>query len=297
MGGARWESEARFAAYLDSLAGVLGHADQGGSAKTKLGWSLRATRRPSRPRRAGVLQALWPKPADDRRRVAGAKACAPGRSRVWTAGALRREARPTASIAPHRIGQPQHRDAGAERPVASVSHVGQHDAPGHTILGGGLDLGERDLRLGPKLHVLGNVRRFSTLRRRSPSFPADRADRRSPGQGPGQGPGPNSRDDGDREGHRDLTIVRLAQPTAILLWVLRLSWNPVNHGRAGLRRFDDLAVAPAIASLRDIGLQQDPRLQEPLSRALSFPNQDFKLLAPSPLNRITSSLLKSPSPP
>ena len=225
MGGARWESEARFAAYLDSLAGVLGHADQGGSAKTEAGWSLGATRRPSRPRRAGVLQALWLKPADDRRRVAGAKACAPaapgfGRQGLF-AGRPDRQRR----LHPHRIGQPQRRDAAAEGPVASVSHVGQHDAPGHTILDGGLDLGERDLRLGPKLHVLGNVRRFSTLRRRSPSFPADRADRRSPGSRPWvKARGPNSRDDGDREGHRDLTIVRLAQPTAISLWVLRLSW-------------------------------------------------------------------------
>ena len=78
--------------------------------------------------------------------------------------ALRREARPTASIArpPHRE-QPQRRDAGAESPVAAVAGVGQHDAPGHTILYGGLDLGERDLRLGPELHVLGNMRLFSTL--------------------------------------------------------------------------------------------------------------------------------------
>ena len=30
MGGARRESEARFEAYVDSLAGVLGHADRGG---------------------------------------------------------------------------------------------------------------------------------------------------------------------------------------------------------------------------------------------------------------------------
>src|SRR5208283_4571894 len=76
------------------------------SAKTTSGWILRATRRLPRPRRAVASQALWPRPADDWRRVVGAKACAPGRSRVWAAMALRREARPTASIArpPHRSG-------------------------------------------------------------------------------------------------------------------------------------------------------------------------------------------------
>ena len=128
-------------------------------------------------------------------------------------------------LRPHRIGQPQHRDAGAERPVAAVSHAGRTTPLATPSLAAASILGERDLRLGPKPHVLGNVRRFSTLRRRSPSFPADRADRRSPGSRPWvKARGPNSRDDGDREGHRDLTIVRLAQPAAILLWVLRLSW-------------------------------------------------------------------------
>ena len=63
---------------------------RGGEARRqRLVLNLGATRRPSRPRRAGVLQALWPKPADDRRRVAGAKACAPGRSRLRRLLALR----------------------------------------------------------------------------------------------------------------------------------------------------------------------------------------------------------------
>ena len=58
----------------------------GGEARRqRLGWSLRATRRRSRPRRAGASQGPSPRRADDRRRVAIAKACAPGRSRVWAA--------------------------------------------------------------------------------------------------------------------------------------------------------------------------------------------------------------------
>jgi IstB-like ATP binding protein len=54
--------------------------------------------------------------------------------------------------------------------------------------------------------------------------------------------------------------------------------HPVNHGWAGLQRFDDPAVAPAFPGFRDIGLQQDPRLRQPLGRALSFTDQGFKLL-------------------
>ena len=63
----------------------------------------------------------------------------------------------------HRIGQPQRRHAGAEGPVAAVGGVGQHDAPGHAVLHRGLDLGKRDLRLGPELHLLGNTRFFSSF--------------------------------------------------------------------------------------------------------------------------------------
>ena len=73
--------------------------------------------------------------------------------------------------------------------------------------------------------------------------------------------------------------------------------QPVNHGWAGLQRFDDPTVAPAFPGFRDIGLQQDPRLQQPLRWALSFPDQGFKSL---PLLRASTaphtSLLKSPSP-
>ena len=58
----------------------------------------------------------------------------------------------------------------AEVSVAAVGGVGQHDALFHTILDGGLDLGERDLRLGLELHLLGNVRLFSTLRVVRPGF-------------------------------------------------------------------------------------------------------------------------------
>src|SRR5207245_6797829 len=55
----------------------------------------------------------------------------------------------------------------------------------------------------------------------------------------------------------------------------------------GFQSFDDPVVAPPFASFRDIGLQQDPRLQYPARRALSFPNQRFKpfsFLAAQPHN-------------
>ena len=55
--------------------------------------------------------------------------------------------------------------------------------------------------------------------------------------------------------------------------------HPVNHGCAGLQSLDDPAVTPAFTGFRDIGLQQYPRLQQPLRRALSFPDQRFKPLA------------------
>src|SRR5580693_3715466 len=42
---------------------------------------------------------------------------------------------------------------------------------------------------------------------------------------------------------------------------------------------DDPAVAPAFAGLRDIGLQQNARLQQPLRRALSFADQRLQMLA------------------
>jgi len=48
---------------------------------------------------------------------------------------------------------------------------------------------------------------------------------------------------------------------------------------AGFQSFDDPLVAPPFASFRDIGLQQDPRLEYPARRALSFPNQGFKPFA------------------
>ena len=43
--------------------------------------------------------------------------------------------------------------------------------------------------------------------------------------------------------------------------------HPVDHGCAGLQSLDDLAVTPPFAGFRDIGLQQYPRLQQPLRRA------------------------------
>jgi hypothetical protein len=55
--------------------------------------------------------------------------------------------------------------------------------------------------------------------------------------------------------------------------------HPVNHRHAGLQSLDDPAVTPAFTGFRDIGLQQYPRFQQPLRRALSFPDQRFEPLA------------------
>ena len=88
---------------------------------------------------------------------------APGFGRQWLfAGRPDRQRR----LHAHRIGQPQRRDASAEGPVAAVAGVGQHGAPGHAVLQGGLDLGERNLRLGPEFDVLGTC----AFSRRSASF-------------------------------------------------------------------------------------------------------------------------------
>src|SRR5437879_7995468 len=67
--------------------------------------------------------------------------------------------------------------------------------------------------------------------------------------------------------------------TAFEAFFHQLFAHPVNHGWAGFQSFDDPVVAPPFASFRDIGLQQDPRLQYPARRALSFPNQRFKPFA------------------
>src|SRR5208337_4007692 len=45
---------------------------------------------------------------------------------------------------------------------------------------------------------------------------------------------------------------------------------------AGLQSLDDPAVASSVTRLRDIGLQQDPRLELLLRRAFSFPQQRLK---------------------
>src|SRR5207344_2385590 len=44
----------------------------------------------------------------------------------------------------------------------------------------------------------------------------------------------------------------------------------VNHGCTGLQRLDNPVVTPAFTGFRHIGLQQYPRLQQPLGRALAF---------------------------
>src|SRR2546422_10810102 len=54
---------------------------------------------------------------------------------------------------------------------------------------------------------------------------------------------------------------------------------PVDHGWAGIQSLCNLAVTPSIPTFRDIGLEQCPRLQQPLRGALPFPNQRFKPFA------------------
>lgn len=46
--------------------------------------------------------------------------------------------------------------------------------------------------------------------------------------------------------------------------------NPIDHRDARIQSLDDLAVAPAFAGLRCIGLQQYPRLQKALRRSRAF---------------------------
>src|SRR5262249_15567201 len=72
---------------------------------------------------------------------------------------------------------------------------------------------------------------------------------------------------------------RLAAQYGLEAFFHQLFAHPINHGWAGFQGFDDPVVAPPFASFRDIGLQQDPRLQHPARRALSFPNQCFKPFA------------------
>src|SRR6267143_5732891 len=72
---------------------------------------------------------------------------------------------------------------------------------------------------------------------------------------------------------------RLAAQHGLEAFFHQLFAHPVNHGWACFQSFDDPVVAPPFASFRDIGLQQDPRLQYPARRALSFPNQGFKPFA------------------
>ena len=54
--------------------------------------------------------------------------------------------------------------------------------------------------------------------------------------------------------------------------------HPINHGNAGLQSLDDPAVAPTFAGFRDVGLQQDARLQKPLRRALALADHRVELL-------------------
>src|SRR3984893_14849690 len=54
---------------------------------------------------------------------------------------------------------------------------------------------------------------------------------------------------------------------------------PIHRCSAGLQRLDDPAVAPSFASIRNVGLQQYPRLHQPLCRAFAFADHLVELLA------------------
>src|SRR5271163_3225262 len=63
------------------------------SARSGFGWSPHARTRLARLLSAASSPASWPRPADDRRRAACARACVRVRSRAWAAEAPRQEAR------------------------------------------------------------------------------------------------------------------------------------------------------------------------------------------------------------
>ena len=79
-----------------------------------------------------------------------------------------------------------------------------------------------------------------------------------------------------------LSLARSTMPSSTTLFSNNRFYQllaPVNHGWTGLQSFDDPVVAQPFAGFREIGLQQDPRLQYPSGRALSFPDQPFKPFA------------------
>src|SRR5277367_4206593 len=63
------------------------------SARSGFGWSPHARTRLARLLSAASSPAPWPRPADDRRRAACARACVRVRSRAWAAEAPCQEAR------------------------------------------------------------------------------------------------------------------------------------------------------------------------------------------------------------
>ena len=104
------------------------------------------------------------------------------------------------------IGQTAGRDAGAECAVDAIPGVGQQDARSDTCCERRSDLSEGDLRFGPQCRVVRHMRLLAPSCVRSPIFRqiqliGDRQTRRVIG---------------DRKRHRDLTIVGLAKPPAIL---------------------------------------------------------------------------------
>src|SRR5271157_346987 len=104
------------------------------------------------------------------------------------------------------IGQTAGRDAGAERAVGAIPSVGQQDARSDACCQRGPDLSEGDLGLGPEFHFVRDTNLLAPRLVPSPVFRQIQpiGDRQAGGV------------IGDRKRHRDLTIVGLAEPPAIL---------------------------------------------------------------------------------
>ena len=130
----------------------------------------------------------------------------PARSRVWAAAVRRRGPDAQRRLHADHIGQTAGRDAGAERAVGAIPSVGQQDARSDACCQRGPDLSEGDLGFGPEFHVVRDTNLLAPRLVPSPIFRQIQpiGDRQAGGV------------IGDRKRHRDLTIVGLAEPPAIL---------------------------------------------------------------------------------
>jgi hypothetical protein len=104
------------------------------------------------------------------------------------------------------IGQPHGRDARAERAIDPITSVSQHDPGRDPGRQRGSDLIERDPRLGLEGHIVRDMSFLAPRRVIGPIF------RQIQPVGDRQ----TSRVIGDRQRHRDLAIILLAEPPAVL---------------------------------------------------------------------------------